>query len=298
MKRFRCYGMILLLLSSIIWGSAYISMDIAFSQGIGIFSLLSIRFIIGGIILSFFSWKKIRKATKKEFVISFKSALLLFLMFLTMSLSLRYNSPSRSGSIFSVYLIFILILNNFLGNIKVNLINISYSLILMVSIFYLNKSNVNNSIIGVGDLYSIVSGLCFAFLIMYLEMYSSEVHSLTLSTFQMLICGLISIIFIPIFKEKMFIISKPILLNLIYISIIVTCLAYYFQNLAMNWVTSDIAATIMALQSLFTVVISLFFYKQSLNKNIVIGLFLMVLGIILMYISKKKLRLKGVIVSK
>ncbi len=281
MDKKNIYGILLLFMASIFWGSAYLSMSISFNQGVGVFSLMTIRFLIGGGALVIFNLRELKIKNLEEFTICSFSGVTLFLMFLNMCLSLLYISPSKAGSIFSTYLISILIINRFLKKVKFSFLNIGYSLFLILGIFYLNKEDTFNLTLGLGEFCAFLSGFFFSGYLIYLEHNTHKISYKKLSIYQMLICGFISWFFIPFFGEESFQITLPVVLNFIYIGVIVTSLAYTLQNLAMNWVASDTASVILSFQSIFAVVIPMIFLKEPFTVNIFKGLFFMAVGLLL-----------------
>lgn len=277
---FKSYGTALLLFSSLAWGSAYISMAYAFNNGVGVYTLLGVRFLFGGFILSLLYFKDVKKITKNEVKICIISSLLIFVMFSGMSYSLLFISSSKSSAIFSLYIIFVLLTKRLLGKIKLNALSIGYSTFITLGIFYINKNGIFSEGIGIGDIYSLIGGISFALNTVYLEENSKQISHTKLSIIQMIICGLLSIIFAIGFDEKLFSLTNKLVFNLIYLSVVVTAFAYMAQNHAMKVVTAEKASVILSCQSIFTILISIVILGEIITKNIVIGILLILMGVI------------------
>lgn len=282
------YGVILLTFSSLIWGSAYPSMEYTFNLGVGIFSLSTIRFLIGGVILSAIYHKELKKLNKEEVKICLCSSIFVFIMFLSMSYGLIYISSARGAALFSSYLIFTLIIKRILKKAQFSIINISYSFLIIVGIFYVNKNGFSLNGFSIGDFYSTLSGFFFALNIVYLEQNSDKMSYKKLSVIQMFICGFLSMIFIFVFNEKPFPLSNNLTLNILYLSIVVTAFSFTAQNQALKFVDAEKASVIMSTQSLFTILISIIVFKKVLSTNMIIGIIFISLGIFMYSMSTKK----------
>ncbi|MCS5423248.1 MULTISPECIES: DMT family transporter [Psychrilyobacter] len=289
------YGIVLLIFASLTWGSAYPSMEYSFNLGVGVFSLLTIRFFIGGLILSVIYFKELKKINKEEVKICFWSSIFVFIMFFTMSYGLLYISAARGAALFSSYLIFTLIIKRFLKKVQFSAINISYSFLITIGIFYVNKNGFYLNGFSIGDFYSILSGFFFALNIVYLEQNSEKMSYKKLSVIQMFLCGLFSLIFINIFNEPPFPLTKALTLNILYLSIVVTAFAYTAQNQALKFVDAEKASVILSTQSIFTIFISVIVFGEVLSTNMIIGIFFIGLGIFLYSMStgEKNKKLAG-----
>jgi len=279
------YGVVLLIFASLIWGSAYPSMEYSFNLGVGVFSLLTIRFFVGGVILSIIYFKELKKLNKEEIKICFWSSIFVFIMFFTMSYGLLYISSARGAALFSSYLIFTLIIKRFLKKAQFSAINISYSLLIITGIFYVNKNGFYLNGFSMGDFYSILSGFFFALNIVYLEQNSNKMSYKKLSVIQMFLCGFFSLMFINIFNEPSFHLTKALTLNILYLSIVVTAFGYTAQNQALKFVDAEKTSVIMSTQSIFTIFISVIVFGKILNTNMIIGIIFIGLGIFLYSMS-------------
>lgn len=279
------YGIVLLIFASLIWGSAYPSMEYAFNLGVGVFSLLTIRFLIGGVILSIIYFKELKKLNKEEMKICFCSSVFVFIMFFTMSYGLLYISSARGAALFSSYLIFTLIIKRILKKAQFSAMNISYSLLIIIGIFYINKNGFYLNGFSVGDFYSILSGFFFALNIVYLEQNSKKMSYKKLSVVQMFVCGFFSLIFISVFNEPLFHLTKELTLNILYLSIVVTAFGYTAQNQALKFVDAEKTSVIMSTQSIFTIFISVIVFGNFFTTNMIIGIIFIGLGIFLYSIN-------------
>ncbi|WP_028856786.1 DMT family transporter [Psychrilyobacter atlanticus] len=279
------YGTVLLIFASLIWGSAYPSMEYSFNLGVGVFSLLTVRFFIGGLILSIIYFKELKGLSIEEIKICFWSSVFVFIMFFTMSYGLLYISSSRGAALFSSYLIFTLIIKRVLKKAQFSAINISYSLLIIIGIFYVNKNGLSLNGFSIGDFYSILSGFCFALNIVYLEQNSNKMSYKKLSVIQMFLCGFFSLIFINVFNEKPFPLTKALTMNILYLSIVVTAFAYTAQNQALKFVDAEKASVILSTQSISTIFISVMVFGEVLSTNMIIGIIFIGLGIFLYSMS-------------
>ena len=204
-----------------------------------------------------------------------------------MSYGLLYISAARGAALFSSYLIFTLIIKRYLKKAQFSAINISYSFLITIGIFFVNKNGFYLNGFSIGDFYSILSGFFFALNIVYLEQNSNKMSYKKLSIIQMFLCGLFSLIFINIFNEPSFHLTKALTLNILYLSIVVTAFGYTAQNQALKFVDAEKASVIMSTQSIFTIFISVIVFGEILSINMIIGILFIGFGIFLYSLSTR-----------
>lgn len=287
------YSIILLLLTTIIWGSAFVAQDIA-SNYVSSFTFNAVRFLISFIIMfpmAIFRQHKLKKSgennSAKEIVVSSLicgSCLILASIFQQEGISLE--GAGKSGFITSMYLVIIPIFY-FIFKHKRYDINVYIGIVLAVVGLYLLSVKGGFSL-GKGDVYLILSAFMFAGQIITTGYFAKNMDPFTLSCGQSLVSFLIS--FIPAL-----VIDKPEISNVInalpsvlYVSIFSTCVAYTLQIVSQKNLNSTLASLVMSLESVFSAISGALILHEYLTGNELIGCIVIFCGVIISQISFKR----------
>ncbi len=295
------YSIILLLLTTIIWGSAFVAQDIA-SNYVSSFTFNAVRFFISFIIMlpmAILRQVKLKKSgennTAKEIIVSSLicgSCLILASIFQQEGISLE--GAGKSGFITSMYLVIIPIFY-FIFKHKRYDINVYIGIVLaVVGLYLLSVKDGFN--LGKGDIYLILSAFMFAGQIITTGYFAKNMDPFTLSCGQSLVSFLIS--FIPAL-----VIDKPEVSNVInalpsilYVSIFSTCVAYTLQIVSQKNLNSTLASLVMSLESVFSAISGALILHEYLTGNELIGCIVIFCGVIISQITFK--RKKDVIIEE
>lgn len=287
------YSIILLLLTTIIWGSAFVAQDIA-SNYVSSFTFNAVRFFISFIIMlpmAILRQVKLKKSgennTAKEIIVSSLicgSCLILASIFQQEGISLE--GAGKSGFITSMYLVIIPIFY-FVFKHKRYDINVYIGIVLAVVGLYLLSVKDGFSL-GKGDIYLILSAFMFAGQIITTGYFAKNMDPFTLSCGQSLVSFLIS--FIPTL-----VIDKPEVSNVInalpsvlYVSIFSTCVAYTLQIVSQKNLNSTLASLVMSLESVFSAISGALILHEYLTGNELIGCIVIFCGVIISQITFKR----------
>lgn len=287
------YSIILLLLTTIIWGSAFVAQDIA-SNYVSSFTFNAVRFFISFIIMlpmAILRQNKLKKSgennTAKEIIVSSLicgSCLILASIFQQEGISLE--GAGKSGFITSMYLVIIPIFYFVFKHKRYN-INVYIGIVLAVFGLYLLSVKDGFSL-GKGDIYLILSAFMFAGQIITTGYFAKNMDPFTLSCGQSLVSFLIS--FIPAL-----VIDKPEVSNVInalpsvlYVSIFSTCVAYTLQIVSQKNLNSTLASLVMSLESVFSAISGALILHEYLTGNELIGCIVIFCGVIISQITFKR----------
>ena len=199
---------ILLLITTIIWGSAFVAQKEG--ANIGNFTFGGIRTFIGGLVLipvilvinsktgSIFSSEKIKK-TKLSVKAGLFCGLALFIATSLQQFGVSMTTVSKSGFITTLYVVFVPLISIFLGK------KISKRMWLCVGLgivgFYLLCLYGEQLTLEIGDLLILLCAIGFAVQILIVDNYVSTCDGVIMSCVQFLVAGLLGIICMFIFEE-------------------------------------------------------------------------------------------------
>ena len=294
MKQNKVKGFIILLITSIVWGFAFVAQDQA-AEHLQPFSVNAIRCVVGAItLLPILIFSSLRNKTpiiekdkkkRKDLIV----AGLLCGTFLCISMNLQqfgislYPSDAatsgRSGFITALYVVLVPIAGVFLKK-KLGFNTLISVLLATIGMYLLCLSN-GLKHIYLGDLVVLGSAIGFTLQILCIDKYSSLVDGIKLSAMQFLICGIFSTILMFIFETPTIENIKASLLPILYLGVVSCGIGYTTQIIGQQYSQRPtLDSIIMSLESVFAVIGGAIILQEHLLINEIIGCIVMFIAII------------------
>lgn len=284
---------ILLLITTLIWGSAFVFQDIA-SNYVGSYTFNCLRFLIAFICMlpfAIYKQNKLKKENKnnsfKEIIIS--SSICGFFLIgasILQQFGVGLVGAGKSGFITSMYLVIIPVLLFIFAHKRYSW-NVYLGIIISVIGLYL-LSVKGNFTLETGDILLIGSAFMFAFQIISTGYFAKNMDPITLSCGQSLVSFIISLIPTLIFdKPSMNSIGNAIW-PILYVAIFSTCIAYTLQIVGQRHLNETLASLVMSFESVFSSLFGALFLQQYLSLKEYIGCIVIFIGVILAEITFKK----------
>ncbi len=294
MKNQRLKGNLILLLTSLIWGTSFISQSKGV-ESVPPMAFNGIRCLLGGVVLlpviAFLDAGKKKKGIKVQ---KFNKKVMLggiicgcFLCFAStlQTQGMVYTSPGKAGFITAMYMVIVPIINIFRG--KRPSVVILFSVIVAVAGLYLMCIN-SDITINKGDILIFICAFLFAGHILVIDHFSPHVDGIKLSCLQFFVSGIINIIMMFIFEEPHI---APILgcWAAIGYSGAMSCgVAYTLQIVGQKYTDPTSASIIMSLESVFATLSTVILVTLGFNLTggamtvrEILGCVLMLIAIIL-----------------
>lgn len=297
-------GNIMLLITAIIWGSAFVAQSVAMDY-LGPFTFNSVRNFVGSlvlipVILVFDSIRKKEQAAanvpeptdeekKAQRKVLIKGGvacgIFLFLASNTQQIGIQYTTVGKASFITALYIIIVPIFGLFLRK-KVRPI-----LWLCVALgavgLYLLCINEGFSI-AKGDLIVILCAVLFAGHIMVIDHFSPKADGVKLSCIQFFVVAVLSTVAMLITEEpKLSLILmawKPIL----YAGVLSSGVAYTLQVVAQKDTDPTVASLLLSLESVFGVLAGMLVLHEMMSGREILGCIIMFAAIILAQLPEKK----------
>ena len=281
-------GSILLLLATVIWGSAFVAQSVGMEH-IGPFTFQAVRCAYGvlGLIPIIFLMD-LKKKDGQTFFARWQDPRLwkagplcgiaLFAATALQQVGLIYTEAGKAGFITAMYIVIVPVLNFLLGQKAGWKIWLSAGL--AVAGLYL-LSAVGVSRVNIGDLYIIGCAVAFAVQIVLVDRLGQELDGLRLNFVQFFINGALSAIFMVMTEQPRL---QPILdctLPLLYTGILSSGIAYSLQIIGQQNLSPERASLIMSLESVFAVLSGWLVLDQTLTATELLGCALVFTGVIL-----------------
>ena len=142
--------------------------------------------------------------------------------------------------------------------------------------------------LGKGDLLAILCAFLFAFQILFVDHFAPKLDSLKLSAAQFTVAAVVNGIFVLCFEHPTLYGIKSAAVPLLYAGVLSSGVAYTLQIVTQKYAEPTIAALIMSLESVFSVLGGWLILHQHLSPKELAGCVLMFGAIILAQLPEKK----------
>lgn len=291
----KAISIIMLLITTIIWGSAFVAQDIG-SNYVSSFTFNCVRFFLSFIIMlpiAIYRQKKLRKESKqnslKEIIISsLICGTCLILASILQQEGISTQGAGKSGFITSMYLVIIPIFY-FVFRHKRYSFNVYVGVLLaLIGLYFLSVKG--DFTLEKGDIFLIGSAFMFAAQIISCGYFAQNMDPFTLSCGQSLVSFIISLIPTIVIDKPEFSQIANALPAVLYVSVFSTCVAYTLQIIAQKHLNSTLASLLMSLESVFSAIFGAIILKDYLDLKEYIACALIFAGVIFSQITfcKKK----------
>lgn len=302
MKNKRLISNFMLLLTAIIWGSAFVAQSVGLDF-VEPFTFNAARNIIGGIVLipyivisaklkgdnsienNSIKEKDNKKFNKTLLLGGILCGIALFGGSTFQQFGLKYTSAGKSGFITALYIILVPVLGIFVKK-KVS-VKVWICVFIAVIGFYLLSIN-EGFTVNKGDLLTLVCSFFFSLHILVIDYFSPRVDGVKMSCIQFFVTGFISLICSIIFEN-------PTIPNLLaswkptlYAGVFSCGLAYTLQIIAQKNTEPVMASLILSMESVFAVISGWLILNQSLSFKEGIGCLLVFIAIVITQLPSRK----------
>ncbi len=271
------YADLSLLLVAIIWGSGFVVTKSTLDH-ITPYYMLSYRFMISFLLMGIVFFKRFKKAKLEDFKAGFLIGIFLFGGFATQTVGLNYTTVGKQAFITATNVVMVPFIYWGISKKKPGIYEVVSALLCFIGIGILSFEN--SLRMGYGEFLTLICAMFFALHISAIGYYSKKHDPVVLSIIQMLVAGILSIIFALIFEPKASNISNEAISSILYLSIFSTLIAFLLQNVAQKYTTSTHTAIILSLEAVFGGLMSLIFLKEPFTTKFLIGCIAIFISII------------------
>jgi len=284
---------ILLLVTAIVWGFAFVPQRVAM-ETMGPLTFNAARFTLGGVILLPLLWaarkrKKSRdhsKAAQNSAVIGgVLSGGALFLAAAAQQIGMVYTIAGKAGFITGMYVILVPLMGIFLGK-KVPRIVWFGATLSIVGLYLLSVQG--RETINQGDIWVFVSAFFWAAQIHIIDQYARRIPALVLAVVQFFTCALLSGAAALLLENQPLQWTVSSAISVLYVGIFSTALAFSLQVYAQQISQAGQAAVIMNLEGVFAAIAGWLLLQEALPVRGIFGGLLMFAGMIVVGWKPKK----------
>ena len=288
MRRTKPQGVILLLITAIIWGSSFVAQSIGM-QSIDAFTFTGIRTALGMLFLLPFTL-----IINKGFDFSketLKKGLILGVVFSIaqnfQQFAFYYSTSGKIAFITAFYMFFVPLISVIFLKKKVHLMVWAAILLGLVGLFMLCINPQDMTAINPGDILALICAVFFAVQIILIDHFLSQgISGVQLSLMEFAVAMVVSLVLMFIFEKPQtgsIMEAGPALL---YSGIMSCGIAYTFQILGQKYTSPVVASLLMCLESVFAVIAGALILHEGMSFKEGLGCVLMFLAIILSQLAE------------
>ena len=273
-----------LIITTIIWGSAFVVMK----NSVDIISptyLLALRFTIAAIALILVFWRKVMKINKSDLFCGGLLGVFLFVSYFFQTYGLKYTTASKNAFITTLYVILVPFLHWFFNHKKPKRNNIIAACIAVVGLALLSLEG--DLSINLGDLLTLICGFFYAVHIVFIDRYTTDHDPVTMTVLQMVVA--LSWIIAPILEGPFDggVIDNTMMIGLLYLGIFSTMIGFLLQNVGQKYLTPNTSSILLSFESVFGLIFSVIFLGDPLTVRLMAGCVFMFAAVILSEYRKK-----------
>lgn len=292
-------GNLLLLITTIAWGSSFVAQRLGMSDpDLTPSNFIAMRTLMGGIVLLPFimatnrkKQQKNTKADKKQLLVGgvVIGIILCFASIMqTWGMAYPDTSAGKAGFITSLYIIFVPIVGICLGR-KLSPILVLGILLATAGMYLLCVTNQDSGFLSRGDFYVLISAILYTFHILATDYYTAKVSNpVKLACIQFFVCGLLAFSWTLITGTFNPSGIKNGILPIMYSGIISCGIGYTLQTVGQKYTDPTSASLIMSLESVFSAISGALFLNELMTLPQTIGCILTFTAVIITQIPTKK----------
>lgn len=304
MKKTSWRSPLLLLLTAVIWGVAFVAQSVGMDY-VGGFTFNCVRSIIGGLVLIpciifLDKWKardargaeqsvltpEEQRSQKKTLVIGgICCGVALCVASNLQQFGIKYTTVGKAGFITAMYIIIVPVIGIFMK--KTTGFRIWISVLLAVAGLYMLCMTEGFSI-AFGDLLVLLCAVMFSVHILVIDYFSPKVDGVRMSCIQFLVSGILSGVGMLIFEEPSVGAVLQAWQPILYAGVMSCGVAYTLQIVGQKDMDPTVASLILSLESVISVLAGWIILGQKLNGKELFGCVLMFSAIILAQLPEKK----------
>ena len=273
---------IYMFIATIFFGMTYVLTKICLNYSTEL-HIISFRFSIAFIISLIFLYKNIFPIKIKELLYSFILGMILFLVFIAMTIGVKYTTATNASFLISLSVIFIPFFSWIFNKekLKKNIFVVIFIALIGIILLTLDK----NLQFHIGDILCLICAILFTFHVILTERIVKNNNPVAFSVLQFAWVSLFS--FLLQYPIENFVIPKNKIfwLSMVLLGVFCTAFGYIVQTIAQKNLSSTIVGFILSLEPVFSGIFEYFFLNEYLSFQQYIGAFLLLISVI--YVSVK-----------
>ena len=289
---------IILLLSTVLWGSSYFVLKDTLDE-VPPYFLLSFRFLVAAVLLGLICFRKWKLFNMTYLWQGVLTGVFLAFAYIFQTLGLQHTTPGTSSFLTTVYCVLVPLIGWVVTRKRPTLLNIAAAVVAVAGIgLVCLDGGIGFTLKGEG--YTLICGVFFALQIVAVDKFGAKLDTLLFTTVQFFDTLLFTTVqfFTAFVICAVFFLAKesfPSSLSqgsvgsLVYVSVMATCLCFVMMNVGIKYASSVAASLILSLEGVFGVAFSMLFYHERLTLQVGMGFAVIFLAILMSEVLPKAL---------
>lgn len=275
---------ILLFLTAIIWGFAFVAQRVG-AEYVGAFTFNGIRFLLGTlslipVILIFEKEKFNKEKFKKTLVSGLLAGVVLFIASTLQQFGVEITgSAGKAGFLTGLYIVLVPLIRFLMGK-KTSVLTFFGAIFAVVGLFFLCMTGDELSF-GIGDIVLIIGAFFWAGHILVVDKFVNNVSPLKFSMTQFFVCGFLSVIFALFTEDIEFTAIQSAGIPILYGGLMSVGVAYTCQILGQKDADPTFASIVFSTESVFSAIGGAIILNEIMSGRGYLGCVLIFIGIIL-----------------
>ncbi|MFI3208257.1 MAG: DMT family transporter [Eubacteriales bacterium] len=263
-----------LFITAVIWGTGFIGVEYAIETGASPALIVTMRFLIAGILLGILYCKSLKNIDKETLKVGVIAGTMLFGGFYLQTWGQSHAATvSNSSFITATNVVMVPFIVWFFTKKKPRTKYFVLGSLALIGSAILSINLSEGFVFQIGEFVILLSAVCFALHIAYLGIWGREVDSKLLTFLQMIVSGLLALLFMILFdRESMdIVLVKAALPSTVYLAVFSSCVCYYLQTTAQQHTSPSKTGIILCLEGFFGSFFAVLLGIDSLSVTLVIG---------------------------
>lgn len=281
-KKSRAGATFALIMVAVIWGSGFIATDLVQAAQWSTHQIMAARFSIAALVMLIALRSRIRRARKQEIASGLIAGVLLYLSFYLQTQGQGMTTVSNTAFFTATNVVMVPFISWPLLKKKPELRTVLFTLISLIGVAILSYSNGSFSL-NSGDLLILLCAFTFASHITFLEKAGRGTDAGVVNFFQIAAAAFISLIVFCFNREPLPAFDfRGGLLPVVYLGVFSTCLCYFLQTKAQQYVPASVAGVVLSLEGFFGSLFSVLMGLEKASFSMAAGGGLIILATVLM----------------
>lgn len=282
-------GSLLLLLTSMIWGAAFVAQSAGMDY-IGPFTFNGIRMLLGAAVLLPFLLKRRTgtPASGAQRKVLLRGGILcgiaLFVGSTLQQIGIVDTSAGKAGFITAMYVVLVPVMGVFVGHKQPWMVWLGVALSAVGMYFLCVHESLS---LNQGDAMVLAGAVGFSVHILLIDHYSAHVDGVKLSCLQFFVAGVLGLVCMFLFETPQISQIFAAWLPLVYAGVFSCGVAYTLQILGQRDTDPTLASMILCLEAVFSVIFSWFLLGERLSAREIFGCVLIFAAILLAQLKGK-----------
>lgn len=261
---------IVLLLSTVLWGSSYFILKDTLDE-VPPYFLLTFRFLVSAVLLGLICFKKWKLMNVTYLWQGVLTGVFLAFAYIFQTLGLQNTTPGTSAFLTTVYCILVPFIGWAVMKRRPTLLNLAAAVVCMAGIGLVCMDGGSGGFSMKGEGYTLICGVFFALQIVAVDKFGQKLDTFLFTTIQFFTAFVICLVFFLAKESMPTSLSPDSAFSLVYVGVMATCVCFVMMNVGIKYASSIAASLILSLEGVFGVAFSMIFYHERLTLQVGMG---------------------------